>query len=149
WDASPAVSSFAYQWYRCDDVAGSGCVAIGGASVSTYLLVQDDVGRAIRVRVTASNGVAPAGVADSVAVGLVTGPPANSILPTIGGTPTVGSTLTANNGTWTGYPAPTFTYQWRRCDSVGNGCADIAGQIGSSYVVVNGDKGHTLRVVVT
>ena len=35
--------------------------------------------------------------------------------------------LTANPGTWTGSPAPTYTYQWRRCNAAGASCVDIAG----------------------
>jgi hypothetical protein len=43
--------------------------------------------------------------------------PGNQQPPTITGTPQVGATLTAREGTWTGNPT-TFTYSWRRCDAV-------------------------------
>jgi large repetitive protein len=69
------------------------------------------------------------------------GVPTNTALPSISGTPTVGSTLTANTGTWTG--SPTFTYQWKR-DGV-----PISGATGSTYVVSSADAGHTLIVTVT
>jgi hypothetical protein len=41
--------------------------------------------------------------------------PVNTVAPVIAGTPQEGQTLTVtNNGTWTGFPAPGFTYQWNR-----------------------------------
>jgi hypothetical protein len=50
WTGAPA--SFAYQWKRC---AGGQCVAIPGATASTYVLSAAEVGTRARVRVTASN----------------------------------------------------------------------------------------------
>ena len=77
-------------------------------------------------------------------------PPANTAPPTITGTAAVGQTLTAQNGTWTNSPTA-FQYRWRRCDTAGAACVNIAGAIGAgkTYTVVAADAGHTLRVVVT
>lgn len=74
--------------------------------------------------------------------------PRNTAVPTITGTPTAGETLTAAAGAWSGSPTR-FAYQWRRCDAVGAGCADIAGATGQTYVVGVADLGSTLRVAVT
>lgn len=38
--------------------------------------------------------------------------PVNTIAPVVSGTPTEGETLTCATGTWTGTPAPTYSYQW-------------------------------------
>jgi large repetitive protein len=75
--------------------------------------------------------------------------PANTVPPSISGTVTVGSTLTASPGTWSGTPAPTFTYQWKQCDSAGANCSALSSATGSTYAVVAGNVGFTLRVNVT
>jgi hypothetical protein len=75
--------------------------------------------------------------------------PTNSAAPTISGTPQVGQTLTANNGTWNSSTTPTFAYQWQRCDTAGNNCAAIAGATKQTYTVQSADANSTLRVVVT
>ncbi len=63
-------------------------------------------------------------------------PPVNTSLPTISGTTTVGQQLTASPGSWTGTPAPTFTYQWIRCDSAGANCNPIGSATNASYTLV-------------
>jgi hypothetical protein len=40
--------------------------------------------------------------------------PVNIVAPAVTGTATVGQTLSTTDGTWTGAPAPTFSYQWQR-----------------------------------
>jgi hypothetical protein len=74
--------------------------------------------------------------------------PVNTAPPTISGTPKVGSTLTANEGTWTNSPT-SFTYRWQRCASDGRSCGDITAGTAKTYVPTTGDTGHALRVVVT
>jgi len=75
--------------------------------------------------------------------------PSNTSPPTITGVIVVGQTLTANSGTWSGDPTPTFTYQWLRCDSAGGSCGAVSGQTGVTYVLTSADAGRTLRVAVT
>jgi hypothetical protein len=75
--------------------------------------------------------------------------PVNTAAPTISGTPQVGQTLTASNGTWTSDTTPTYTYQWNRCDSAGNNCAAITGATAQTYTVAAADVDKTLRVTVT
>ncbi len=75
--------------------------------------------------------------------------PVNTTLPTITGSANVSSLLTAQNGSWTGNPTPTFTYQWRTCDSSGATCTNISGATAKTYVLVQNDLGKTIRVIVT
>ena len=147
WDAFPASLTFAYQWQRCSSPGT--CSNISGATASTYLLASADVGMTIRLRVTASNTAGASTPANSAETTTVTAAPANTALPTISGLTQVGATLTASNGTWTGSPTPTFTYQWEQCNSSGASCSDIGGATNSTYVLVSGDAGHTIRVKVT
>jgi hypothetical protein len=64
-----ALTNYAYQWLRCD-AAGAGCTAIEGARDKTFTPAAGDVGRRLKVRVTADGGP----VADSLASNPV-GPP--------------------------------------------------------------------------
>jgi hypothetical protein len=145
WLGSP--TSYAYQWEDCN-TAGEVCANIGGATSSSYQLVSGDVGRTVRVVVTASNagGSTPA---SSAATGTVVPPaPANTALPSVSGAAEEGQTLTASQGTWTNAPT-SYAYQWEDCSTAGEACANIGGATSSSYELASGDVGHTVRVAVT
>jgi hypothetical protein len=68
--------------------------------------------------------------------------PANTVVPAVTGTPSAGNTLSCSTGTWTGTPAPLYSYQWTR-----NGSA-ITGAITNAYLVPLGIVGSTLACVV-
>ncbi|HLY86205.1 MAG TPA: hypothetical protein VKO84_06825 [Gaiellaceae bacterium] len=146
WTGSP--TSYTYAWSRCDASGGS-CVAIGGAAAATYTAVTADVGHTLRVTVTAQNtgGSGTATSASSAVVSDNTAPtPATA--PSISGTPSVGATLTAAEGTWSGSPT-SVAVAWLRCDANGDSCATISGASGTTYVLTQADAGHTIRLSVT
>ena len=148
WTGSP--TSYAYQWLRCDDQGGN-CGAIAGATSQQYTLQTADVGHRVRVQVTATNS-SGSGVAASRPTDVVkpTGTaPKNTAPPTISGTTQEGSTLTASPGSWSGTPAPSFSYQWERCVGTGGGCAAISGATNQTYQLASADVAHTVLVVVT
>ena len=137
WTNSP--TSYAYQW---NSSAGG---AIPGATASTYVPVTGDIGNTLTVSVVATNSGGSSSSATSAATSAVAAAgsvPANTVLPTLSGTPQVGQTLTATNGTWTNSPT-SFTYQWNRAGSA------ISGATASAYVPVSADIGNTLTVSVT
>ena len=71
--------------------------------------------------------------------------PTNVSLPSISGAAREGRTLTTTNGSWSGTAPITFTYRWRRCDSAGSNCADIAGATAPTYVLTAADVGFRIR----
>src|SRR5207302_849876 len=143
WTNSP--TSFAYQWQQCDS-EGNGCVAIPGATKQTYVPVAADVGHTLRVQETASNAGGSSAPASSVATAAVVPlPPSNETPPTITGTAQQGQTLTEHNGAWSNSPT-SYSYQWERCEALGNSCLPISGATKQTYVLVAADVSHTIKV---
>jgi hypothetical protein len=125
-----------YQWR----VNGT---AIAGATGRTYAPGASRRGTRISVMVTAARaGFATVSKASAPTALVAAGVLSPAPTPTITGTARVGSTLTANPGTWG--PAPvSLRYQWRV-----NGAA-ISGATGRSYAPGAGRRGKTITVTVT
>jgi hypothetical protein len=145
WENAP--TSFRYRWLRCDQ-SGFGCSLLA-ADGQTYRLGQADVGRTMRVRVTAANadGSTNARSQPTDVVASNAAPLTNTARPTITGVARVGDELTANEGTWTGSPT-SFSFQWQRCNIDAITCLDVAGATGRTYGVRLADLGFRLRVTV-
>lgn len=140
WTGSTPIT-YTYQWYQTD---GGGDFIIPGAINSFYTVTSDDLSYNLFANVTATNIGGSANI-DSTQTGIVIAPelPVNTVLPVISGSVVVGQTLTLTSiGTWTGTPAPTYTYQWTSDGSY------IAGQTGSTYLVVSGDETAEFRCIV-
>src|SRR5206468_1301579 len=159
WTGNP-TPTYTYQWKRCD-TAGNNCATITGATHTSYTLATAKAGAKLQVTVTAKNSVGSAS-ANSAATAVVTSvasapvntagsasassaatavvssgasAPVNTALPAVSGQTEVGQILTATTGTWTGSPTPTYTYQWKRCDTTGSNCTTITGATQSSYTL--------------
>jgi hypothetical protein len=126
-------------------------VSIVGATSSAYTAVAADVASTLRAAVTATNsaGSASATSNQTAAVAAQASAPVNTGLPVVSGTARVASQLTVSAGSWSGSPAPTFGYQWLRCDSGGLSCVSIVGATSSAYTAVAADVASTLRASVT
>ena len=102
WSGTAPVT-FEYQWLRCE-ADGTDCVAIPGATGTTYTLTADDVGHDVRVTVEASNAAAGDVPATSAPSGgaVALAPPVSVMPPVISGLVEDGATLAATTGGWTG-----------------------------------------------
>jgi hypothetical protein len=147
WTGSAAIT-YTYQWQSCTS-AGASCAAISGATLSTYRLAAADVGRTVKVSVTATNGVGTASATSTASAVATTGPPVNTVAPTAAGTARDGQTLTTTNGSWAGTATISYTRQWKRCDVNGASCVSISGATGTSYTLVSADVGSTIRATWT
>ena len=134
-------ATFAYQWFAAD-------AEINGATASTYTLVDDDAGKAIKVRVSFTDDAGNDEQLTSAATGAVAAasPPPNNPAtgaPTITGAAQVGETLTADTTGISdddGLGNATFAYQWFAA------AAEINGATASTYTMVDDDAGKAIKV---
>jgi hypothetical protein len=122
------------------------CTDSNGVSGGTGTLVTSTAGTSLPYTVTATSADGQTGTR-TIHYTVVYVAPTNSALPMVSGTAQEDDTLSATTGTWSGDPAPTYTYQWDRCK--GSSCGAISGAVASSYVASLQDVGYTLEVVVT
>ena len=135
WTGTPAPI-LTYQWY-------SGTFLINGANQNTYRTLPGEVGQSFTCRVTGTNDEGSAvGVSNAIVVTAPLAAPICTIFPNVTGNEVVGNVLASTTGSWTGNPAPTFTYQWKSgATNVGTGV--------NTYTTVAGDVGLAVTCVVT
>ena len=139
--------SFTYQWLADG-------TAISGATGSTYILVADDEGKTIKVKVSfTDDGGNDETLTSEATAAVAAAPPINTPatgVPTISGTAQVGETLTASTSSIAdvdGLDNAAFSYQWIRND--GNADSDVSGTTGSTYTLSGPDEGKTIKVRVS
>ena len=151
WTGSEPIE-FDFRWFRCQGRGApnaSDCQRISNAENASYVLRQADAGFRIRSQVVATNEDGSA-TATSNPTGVVqSARPANTREPSISGTAVVGSRLTANRGEWVGNTPITYAFQWLRCNTAGQDCAEISGATDNTYAVAAADVNRTIRVRVT
>lgn len=144
---NPKEYTYTYQWYR----AG---VPIPEATNQTYVLDIDDFDRTIYCIVTAAQQVAQED-AQSNTVGPVLMPTAVGNVPTITGSPTVGSTLTVSPATitqsWYTRAAPYRQYRWLRINAttgktyvIEEDTESNSGPFTATYEVTSADVGFKI-----
>lgn len=139
---------FEYAWERCHE--GKCSEAAKLSKTSTYKLARADVGDEVRVVVSATNpatSITGAQTALSASSATVEGVPVNVSAPVVSGTPEVGQELLATEGSWTGFPAPSFSYQWEDCTS--KECVPIHTATAHDYLVTASEVGTKLRAAVS
>jgi hypothetical protein len=148
-DWAGGVTSYEYQWQRCN-AAGASCANIPGETSPTRTITTGDQGSTLRLQVRARNadGLSAAAFSDPSAVVQPAVAPASTQLPTISGTPREGEALTATRGEWANNPT-SYAYQWQRCNASGTSCANVPGETSNVRIATAGDVGSRLRVVVT
>ena len=148
-----SASSYAYQWLRCD----AGRRQLRGHLRRHRVLVHvvsADVGRRLRVRVTAS-GSSGSTSAISDPTEVIAGPePRNTEPPRVivfgsTGVPVVGVTLSSSAGSWTGSGFLTFSYQWKQCMPKEGPCYRIPEPDSSVFVPAGDLIGWSFGVEVT
>ena len=149
-DSSGKIGAkWAYQWLADGAESGSGDHH-AGYNYTTYTLAEDDVGKAISVRVTFVDDAGyqetlTSAATDPVAAATQPNSPATGA-PAISGTAQVGETLTVDTSGITdedGLDDSTFTHQWVREDSV------VVGAAARTYTPTDGDRGKSVKVQVT
>ena len=127
--------TFTYQWNRDG-------VAIPAATSSTYVLQSADVTAQLTVTVTGSLNGYKSATATSPSVKIKSGVDMSNVTkPTITGSATFGSTVSAQVDSWE--DGATYTYQWSR-DNI-----PLANQTSSSYTIRIADLNHSLTVSAT
>ncbi len=133
WAPAPVV--LGYQW-------AAGGTNITGATSSTLIVPASALGKTITVTVTASkSGFATQTKTSAVTAAVIAGV-LTTATPTISGSPSVGSSLTAVPGSW-GPGSVAFIYQWKA-----NGTA-ISGATASTFTITAAQLGSTITVAVT
>jgi hypothetical protein len=152
WDGH--VDFYRYDWQRCDPDA-SNCSTIPGTYGSdSYFTGFDDVGKVIRVVVSAytwSDYDRPASATSQPTEVIDSTSPTNLTDPTISGTWANGQTVHADHGSWNGAAPVSYSYQWQSCAMFWGSywCSTIWGATDSSYTLTRNDVSERLRVRVT
>jgi hypothetical protein len=135
WSTVLSTVTASYQWRR-------GGVAVPGATAADYQVTTDDVGSAITVVQTLNASGYETATLTSPATVVVPEPLIDPApVPTVLGTPRVGSDLEASTGSWMN--DVDLAYQWFVAGS------PVGGATGPTYTPVVGDLGKAVRVEVT
>jgi len=156
----PGGDAIQDNWYDCNSdsppvtailAAPVGCTAITPTTPTTYVVAASDEGYFITVYETDAAAVVAGDQTNQAATIPLAVPaaappppppaPTNQYAPSIAGTSTSGSTLTAVPGGWTG-TGNTYAYSWSRCNGDFSICTVVG--TGSTYTLSSNDIGGYL-----
>ena len=161
WTGSPAPT-FSYQWFLCENDEELGaCTAINGATARTLKLTTPNIGKNVRIRITATNSLTSQSVFSLASSEVASPPTVTTPAFTITGTAAVGQSLTYTDASvWNAYPTVTPTYQVYRCTRAVSAtkvlntnplanCTAISGETTSPYTLQSDDSGKFITVAAT
>jgi hypothetical protein len=149
---SNPMGKISYQWMRSDTSTAGTFSAIPTATRTTYTPIGDDQNKYLQVIATATNNAGDTATATSATPLLINYViPSGLVVALDTTTARVGETLTAVITSVTGFPEPTYIYQWQRCTTTGTSCtnySNISGATLSTHRTVLGDLNKYIRISV-
>lgn len=142
WTATPAITSFSYQWQRSID-GGSTYSDLLGATSSSYAVTVADNSYLLRVRVSATN-INGTGVSFTSATSAVASV-YNIQVPIVRGNAVAGQILEVSDGTWSSSFPITLSFKW----STSRTGTFISGAVSPSLTVPSTEAGYTITAQVT
>lgn len=139
---APSDGGSAITGYEYSLDGGATAIPLTGASPWTLTMAAAGTSYTAVVRARNAIGAGAWSTSKTATTAATVVAPTNTVLPAITGTTTVGQTLTASTGTWTGLPTG-YAYQWLRAGSA------ISGATGSTYALAAADEGSLISVTVT
>lgn len=142
-----------YSWDFGNGYTGQGPIASTTFTQVTpdgacTLTVTDNLGRKVsttkRLNFVNLTQLVPSFSRNSSQTSSTVAAPTNTALPTISGTPQVGSALVASDGSWSGTGTITYTFQWAY-----SGGGNIPGATSANYTPQSSDVGKEIYVIVT
>jgi hypothetical protein len=155
WQGNPKPT-VVYSWSACGDSTNwLSCKKITGATGPTYKVSYGEAGKFLRVSEIASNILGPK-EGYSQPTQLVTAAPLGTGTLSLSGLSQVGRVLNSSSSLkWTGFPTPTVTAGWYRCQSpirnqtstLPSGCTLIPNANTLTYSLVESDAGLYISTV--
>lgn len=140
--SAPTGASAHYQWYL-------GSSAISGATSSSFTPRSSDIGKQLKLKVTATSPYFATAVYVTPAATVVAASAPTALVDvTHSGSVTVGTVLSAVV-TDVSVPGAKVSYTWQRSTDAGTTWKTIASSTKSTYTISTADAGATVRVHVT
>ncbi len=141
--------TYSYQWQRSASVDQNAAWSdIASASTTTYVTNTNDLGKYLRIKVTATNSAGSQVSYSLPSTEILDQPATIDTDPILGGTATVDSVLTVTPGIWNG-TRNSVTYQWYRAGISGGTDVAIPGATNTTYTLTPEDAGRRIYVVET
>ncbi len=147
WVANPAAT-FTTVWQKCSVAGVESCVNLSVQPGQFITLIESDLNMYFRVQVTGVNNFGGT-IKFSSLFGPIVKPtaPVNTKIPSITGLSKEGEIITIDNGLWSGFPIPTYSFTWQRCTAA-NVCSTINSATASTYKLTYEDAGNSIKVIV-